>query len=228
MIKKILIAGVAISLLAGSFAASAKTKIRLTLDWVPQSTHGPSFIAQYEGYFKAEGLDVKIDAGKGSADAVRKLVAGTHDLGWADINAIIQYNSKNPKRAIKTVMMLYEQPPFSICVLAKSSIKSPKQLVGKTLGAPVFDASYKLFPAFAQAIGIDHNSVKRLNMDDTKQISKIRRISVIMIVLWIPITIMLSMLGVFGDFGEDRAVIFWIGGELFWIILLSSTFKNLA
>ena len=55
--------------------------------------------------------------------------------------------------------------------------------------------------------------------EDTKQISKIRRISVIMIVLWIPITIMLSMLGVFGDFGEDRAVIFWIGGELFWIIL---------
>ena len=55
--------------------------------------------------------------------------------------------------------------------------------------------------------------------EDTKQISKIRRISVIMIVLWIPITIMLSMLGVLGDFGEDRAVIFWFAGELFWIIL---------
>jgi NitT/TauT family transport system substrate-binding protein len=165
MIKKMLIASIALCIVAGSLAASAKTKVRLTLDWVPQSTHGPSFIAQYEGYFKAEGLDVKIDAGKGSADAVRKLVAGTHDLGWADINAIIQYNSKNPNKAIKTVMMLYEQPPFSICVLAKSSIKNPKQLVGKTLGAPVFDASYKLFPAFAQAIGIDHNSVKRLNMD---------------------------------------------------------------
>ncbi len=40
-----------------------------------------------------------------------------------------------------------------------------------------------------------------------------------MIVLWIPITIMLSMLGTFGDFGEDRAVIFWFAGELFWIIL---------
>ncbi len=145
--------------------AYAATKVRLTLDWVPQSTHGPSFIAQYEGYFKAEGLDVKIDAGKGSADAVRKLVAGTHDLGWADINAIIQYNAKNPDKAIKTVMMLYEQPPFSICVLAKSMVKDPKQLAGKTLGAPVFDASFKLFPAFAKAIGIDANAVKKKNMD---------------------------------------------------------------
>ena len=155
--------GVALTV-AGSMAA-AETKVRLTLDWVPQSTHGPSFIAQYEGYFKAEGLDVKIDAGKGSADAVRKLVAGTHDLGWADINAIIQYNSKNPDRAIKTVLMLYEQPPFSICVLATSSVTHPKMLVGKSLGAPVFDASYKLFPAFAKVIGIDPNSVKKINMD---------------------------------------------------------------
>jgi NitT/TauT family transport system substrate-binding protein len=146
-------------------AASAATKVRVTLDWVPQSTHGPSFIAQYEGYFKAEGLDVQIDAGKGSADAVRKLVAGTHDIGWADINAIIQYNAQNPDKAIKTVMMLYEQPPFSVCVLAKSPITNPKMLAGKTLGAPVFDASYKLFPAFAKAIGIDPNSVSKKNMD---------------------------------------------------------------
>ena len=165
MIRKFVMAGAAIAIIAGAATVEAATKIRLTLDWVPQSTHGPSFIAQYEGYFKAEGLDVKIDAGKGSADAVRKLVAGTHDLGWADINAIIQYNSKNPNKAIKTVMMLYEQPPFSICVLAKSPVKKPQQLVGKSLGAPVFDASYKLFPAFAKAIGIDPNSVTKKNMD---------------------------------------------------------------
>jgi NitT/TauT family transport system substrate-binding protein len=159
------LATVGVALALGASVASAETKVRLTLDWVPQSTHGPSFIAQYEGYFKAEGLDVRIDAGKGSADAVRKLVAGTHDIGWADINALIQYNAKNPDRAIKTVLMLYEQPPFSICVLAKSPVTNPKMLVGKTLGAPVFDASYKLFPAFAKAIGIDPNSVTMTNMD---------------------------------------------------------------
>jgi NitT/TauT family transport system substrate-binding protein len=146
-------------------SAQAQTKVRVTLDWVPQSTHGPTFIAQYQGYFKAEGLDVSIAPGKGSADAVRKLVAGTHDIGWPDINALIEFNSKNPGKAIKTIMMLYEQPPFSICALSKSGLKNPKQLVGKTLGAPVFDASYKLFPAFAAAVGIDPNAVKKKNMN---------------------------------------------------------------
>ena len=156
---------VILTAIATTASVQAQTKIRLTLDWVPQATHGPTFIAQYEGYFKAEGLDVKIDAGKGSAEAVRRLVAGTHDIGWPDINALIQFNAKNPDKTIKTVMMLYEQPPFSICVLAKSDIMNPKQLVGRTLGAPVFDASYKLFPAFAKAIGIDANAVDKKNMD---------------------------------------------------------------
>ena len=154
-----------VALAIGASTAMAETKIRLTLDWVPNSVHGPVFIAQYEGYFKAEGLSVKIDAGRGSADAVRKLVSGTHDIGIADINALIQYNSKNPDKAIMTVMMMYEQPPFAIFVLKKSGITHPRQLVGKSLGAPVFDASYKLFPVFAKVVGIKADSVKLINMD---------------------------------------------------------------
>ena len=40
-----------------------------------------------------------------------------------------------------------------------------------------------------------------------------------MVILWIPISIMLSMIGVFGDYQGERAVIFWFAGEFFWIIL---------
>ena len=145
--------------------ASAETKIRFTLDWIPQSTHGLFFLALYDGFYKAEGLDVTFDPGKGSADAVRRIVSGAYDMGFPDINALIEYNSKNPDKEIKEVLMGYEQAPMSIFVMKKSGITSPKQLVGKTLGAPVFDASYQLFPAFAKAIGIDPNSVERKNMD---------------------------------------------------------------
>ena len=155
----------AAGLVCASAMATAQTKIRLTLDWIPQSPHAIHFIPLYNGAYKAAGLDVSIDAGRGSADAVRKLVSGTHDVGLADINALIQYNAGNPGKEIKVVMMMYEQPPFSIFVMQKSGITHPRQLVGKTLGAPVFDASYKLFPAFAQAVGIDHTAVMRKNMD---------------------------------------------------------------
>jgi NitT/TauT family transport system substrate-binding protein len=158
-------AALAAALMMGATTASALTKVRLTLDWVPQGTHGPWFIAYYRGYFKDEGLDVTIDPGKGSADAARKLVAGTHDIGLPGINALIKFNAANPDKMIVSVLSMYEQPPFSIFTMKKSGITDPRQLVGKTLGAPVFDASYQLFPALAKAIGIDDKLVKRQNMD---------------------------------------------------------------
>tara|TARA_B110000459_G_C16308719_1_gene358232 strand:+ start:98 stop:316 length:219 start_codon:yes stop_codon:yes gene_type:complete len=54
---------------------------------------------------------------------------------------------------------------------------------------------------------------------NNKSISKTRRVSILMVILWIPISIMLSMIGVFGDYQGERAVIFWFAGEFFWIIL---------
>ena len=145
--------------------ASAQTKIRFTLDWIPQSTHGMFFVALYDGLYKAEGLEVTFDPGKGSADAVRRIVSGTYDMGFPDINALIEYNSKNPDKQIPVVLMGFDGAPMSIFVMKKSGITDPRQLVGKTLGAPVFDASYQLFPALAKAIGIDPKAVKRKNMD---------------------------------------------------------------
>lgn len=58
-------------LVLGSTLAAADTKIRLTLDWIAQSTHAIQFIPQFEGYYKAQGLDVKIDAGRPSRARAR-------------------------------------------------------------------------------------------------------------------------------------------------------------
>jgi NitT/TauT family transport system substrate-binding protein len=86
-------------------------------------------------------------------------------MGFADINALVEFNVANPGQAAKAVLMVYDAPPFGLYALKKSGIKEPKDLVGKKLGAPVFDASYKLFPAFAAKVGIDPAAVLRVNMD---------------------------------------------------------------
>lgn len=146
-------------------ASAENVKIRFTLDWLPQSTHGPFFIALYKGYYKREGLDVSIDEGKGSGDAVTRIVSGAYEMGSPDINNLIEFNSKNPEKAIPEVLMLFEQGPFGIFVMKKSGITNPQQLEGKTVGSPVFDASYRLLSAFAKAVGIDLKKVTLKNME---------------------------------------------------------------
>ncbi len=51
-------------------------------------------------------------------------------------------------------MMVYNNTPASVMALKKSGIKTPADLNGKKLGAPVFDAGRRAFPIFQKANGI--------------------------------------------------------------------------
>lgn len=139
--------------------ARAETKIRFSLDSIPGTVHAPFFIALYKGYYKAEGLDVSIDRGKGSAELVRQLASGVYDMGYPDISVVTDFNSKNPDKGFPVLLMGYEQAPAAIVFLKASSITTPKQLEGKKLGAAANDATFKLFPIFAQHAGIDVGKV---------------------------------------------------------------------
>jgi NitT/TauT family transport system substrate-binding protein len=146
-------------------AASAQTKIRFTLDWIPGATHSAFFVALQKGYYKAEGLDVSIDRGKGSAEVVRQLASDTYDMGFPDINVVLDFNSKNPDHAFPVLMSGYEQAPAAIIVLKSSGITEPKRLNGKKLGSAANDATFKLFPVFASRTGIDVSSMQIQNIE---------------------------------------------------------------
>jgi NitT/TauT family transport system substrate-binding protein len=139
--------------------ARAETKVRFSLDWIPGSVHAPFFIALYKGYYKAEGLDVSIDRGKGSAELVRQLASGVYDMGYPDISVVTDFDSKNPDKGFPVLLMGYEQAPAAIVFLKSSGITEPKQLEGKKLGSAANDATFKLFPIFAKHAGIDASKV---------------------------------------------------------------------
>ena len=153
----------AVSLTAVS--ARADVDIKFTLDWKFQGPTAAFLVAADKGYYAEEGLDVSIDSGNGSAGAVTRVAGGAYQMGFADINALVDFNAKNPGQSVKAVMMAYDAPPFSLFTLRKNKIEKAEDLVGRKLGAPVFDASYKLFPAFAHQTGIDEAAVERVNMD---------------------------------------------------------------
>lgn len=144
--------------------ASAQTAIKVVLNWKYEGPQAWFFLAQDKGYFKAEGLDVEIDQGEGSAASIPKVAAGAYQAGFGDLNALIDLASKRPADAPVAVYMLYNTPPFTLVVKQDSPIKSPKDLEGKTIGGPANDGALKLFPAFAKIAKIDASKVNITNM----------------------------------------------------------------
>lgn len=145
--------------------AHAETPLRMVLNWSYQGPQAWFFLAQERGYFAEEGIDLRIDQGSGSGAAVGSVASGTYDVGFGDINALINYASNHPDDAPVGVYMLYTRPPFTIAVTTDSDIHEPADLEGKTIAGPANDGALRLFPAFASLTEIDTDSIEVMNIE---------------------------------------------------------------
>ncbi len=146
----------ALAMASATFTAQAQTPIKFQLDWRFEGPSALFLVPTAKGYFKDAGLDVTVDSGNGSGAAVTRVASGTYDIGFADLAAVMEFHANNPTAENKpvAVMMVYNNTPAAVLALKKSGIKTPADLNGKKLGAPVFDAGRKAFPIFEAANNI--------------------------------------------------------------------------
>lgn len=152
------------TVVAFALPAVAQTPVRLTMDWAFQGPQAPFLVALEKGYYEEEGLAVTIDRGYGSGDVPVKLASGTYDVGFADINPMIKMKAEAPDTDLVAVALLYDSSPLAAMTVKATGIATPKDLEGKTIAAPEFDAGRQLFPAFAQATGIDTSGIEWLTV----------------------------------------------------------------
>ena len=147
---------------AVSFAAPAfsETDIKFTLDWKFEGPAAGFFLAMDKGYFKEAGLNVTIDTGNGSVEAIPRVATGAYQMGFGDINSLIKFLDTDPTQKVRAVMVVYERPPFAI--IGRKSLgvtDDPKSVEGKKLGAPPPDGAFAQWPAFVEAAAIDASKV---------------------------------------------------------------------
>ncbi|WP_114374870.1 ABC transporter substrate-binding protein [Elioraea thermophila] len=140
------------------------TDVRFSLDWAFQGPQAPFLLALERGFFRDEGLNVTMDRGFGSGDVPIKILAGTYDVGIADLNPTIRMKLERPELDIFSPFIIYDATALAVMTLRREGITRPQDLAGKTLAAPEVDAGRQLFPAFARAVGIDPASVRWLTV----------------------------------------------------------------
>ena len=157
--------------LAGATAASAEEKFTFALNWFAVGDHAAYWVALDKGYYKAKGLDVTLENSKGSGDSIAKVDTGRADAGLADAAVVIASNARGT--TVKTVGMVFDKNPNNFFSLKSNPLTKPKDLEGKTLGAPPGDSQRQMFPAFAKVNGIDASKVSWVNIEPAAKIAAV-------------------------------------------------------
>jgi len=159
--RTLLKASLAAPVIIGSGPGKAQTvDLKFSLAAPFDGSNAAFFFADSLGWYRDAGLNCQFDSSGGSGEAISRVGSGVYDAGIADINAMMEFNVKNPGSAIRNVYMLYFRSPLSVATLAKTGISKPSDLTGRKIGAAATDGAYRLFPAFSKAAGVDAASVK--------------------------------------------------------------------
>ncbi len=144
-------------------AAATKEKLTVALNFVPYGIHTPLYVAQEKGFYDQANLDVTIQRGTGSADAVAKVGAGAAEVGYADAGSLVVGRAKGAK--VTLVAMLMDKGLATVYTYKGSGITKPKDLEGRTVADNAGGGAGILFPALAAIHGIDTSKVNIVMVD---------------------------------------------------------------
>ncbi|HVL74053.1 MAG TPA: ABC transporter substrate-binding protein [Beijerinckiaceae bacterium] len=169
MTTRRLLIGLAAALpLLAAAPASAQDKASLRLNWYLGGLHVPFYYGVEKGFYKAEGIDLTINEGRGSANTVQVVAAGSDTFGLADSSSVISLIAKGGE--VKSVMNVLSSTGFSVVSLASAGIRTPKDLEGKTLAVSPGDPLRQLLEAVAAHNKVDMGKINFVQVDPAAKV----------------------------------------------------------
>lgn len=156
----------------GASAGASGNLFKLTFqtDYLPSGTYAYLQYALDHGYYKDEGLDVKLEYSKGSVITGQAVSAGKIDIG--DMNVGVMEQAVTQGASLISVGTLYGKLQYGFWVPKDSDIKSISDLAHKRIvevGTPNVDTA--LVPAVLGKAGISLDDVELVKVDATATIS---------------------------------------------------------
>ncbi|HVX98640.1 MAG TPA: ABC transporter substrate-binding protein [Pseudorhodoplanes sp.] len=149
-------------------AARADDAVSFRMNWYLGGLHVPFYYGKDKGFYKAEGIDLTLNEGRGSANTVQVVAAGSDTFGLADSSSLIATAVKGAD--VKSVMSLLNSTGYSVISLASTGIKTPKDLEGKSFAVTPGDPLGQLFRALAAVNKLDMNKIKFVQVDPAAKV----------------------------------------------------------
>jgi NitT/TauT family transport system substrate-binding protein len=163
MMRRIGAVALALWLVAGA-GAWAADKAVIELDWLPGGDKAPAYVGVAKGFFAAEGLDVTIQNGRGSSDAITKVATGAADFATGGIGALMEAAAQGPV-PVKAILSVYTKQPDALFAVKGGPIHTLKDVAGHTVATATFSSSNTIWPVVLKENHIDAATIKLLKVD---------------------------------------------------------------
>lgn len=150
------------ALLAG--AASAQDKVTYQLDWLPGGDKAPIYVCINEGFCADAGLEVSIEPGRGSSEAITKIATGTSDIGSAGIEALMAARATE-NVPVTAVMNIFNTGPHAFYTTADKGITSITDVKGKKIATSPFTSSNVFLPLVLEENGMSEDDITLTKAD---------------------------------------------------------------
>jgi len=144
-------------------AQQTLTPASLRLNWYLGGLHVPFYYGKERGFYRDEGIDLTINEGRGSANTVQVVAAGSDTFGLADSSSVITTAAKGAE--IRSVMSLLNSTGFSVVSLKEAGIKTPKDLEGKRVAVSPGDPLRALLEAVCKVNKVDCSKISMVQVD---------------------------------------------------------------
>lgn len=137
-------------------------KITLMLDWLPNPNHVPFYVAQIEGFFSGEGLEVELLVPGNPADPAKLAAAGRVELAiTTGMNLIVARDAGLPLTAIAA---LIQHPLGGLLVLRGRGISRLEDLRGRRIGYALEPEEPILWRAMLGCVGVEPGEYELINV----------------------------------------------------------------
>jgi NitT/TauT family transport system substrate-binding protein len=165
-----LLLGGVVSGVQPAHAQQKMTDITFANDFIILGRHAPLFTALEKGYYKEEGLNVKIVPTNGTAAAIQMVESGVAQLGFIDVPSLVIAHAGGS--TVKVVSVIYQKAPFTIFSLDPgANVTSLKALEGLKVGTGSGSFVSKIAKAMMRKNGLDPEKLETVNVEPSARVA---------------------------------------------------------